>query len=222
MSELKTLVALVCHNRPNCMLDWVRAWKQCDRENAKLVILNTGSLDRPALPADAEFLTVPNQGLDIGAVQRLIQSPPEPYDLLWWAPDDFLPMRSDFLRLYRKPFDDPAVGMVGTFWGWNHVRSGGVCVRRSVAEKFVFPPDLLKGGTWDEQRHNCYRFEHGDHNFFNQVKAQGFEVRLADGTSPPASPDWRDMSQQFILWDRSLSSDRMWSLFALTFPEVPS
>lgn len=220
MSGLRLLVVLVCHNRPHCMKDWLRAWKQSDRENAVLYVLNTGNLEAPPLPDDARFLKVSNDGLDIGAVQRFIHSPPEPYDLLMWCPDDFLPMRSDFLRLYREPFVDDSIGMVGTFWGINHVRSGGVCIRREVAEKLRFPPGIQAGGTWDEQRNRCYRFEHGDMNFFNQVKDNGFDVRLANGSTPPSSSDWRNIQEHFILWDRGLPSQHMWRLFDLTFPVI--
>ena len=215
------LAIVVCHNRVNCMMDWLRVWKYCERQDAKLLVANTGQLKEPSLPPATSFVNFSNDGLDIGVIQRVIQSPPEPYDLLFWAPDDFLPMRTDFLNLYRNPFKDKTVGCVGSFWGVNHVRSGGVCVRREIAERLVFAPDLLHGGTWDQQRNRCYAFEHGYLNFWQQIKNMGLRILLSDGTEPPASPDWRHMDRQGTIWDRSMGSWDMWRRFELVFPEVP-
>ena len=198
----RTIVAVICHRRADNLASWLRAWDKSANDNAVLYVVSTGSLAPPSLPAGAKWLPMPNEGYDIGAVKRFIDAPPEPYDLLFWAPDDFLPMRKDWLNLYRAPFEDSSVGMVGTWWGINHVRSGGVCVNSQVAREIRFPQDILEGGPHEHHRYRCLRFEHGDMNFYRQVVKKGWGVRLADGSTPPRSPFWENQHQQFILWDK--------------------
>lgn len=221
---MRLQVIVICHNRPRYLAAWLRAWRHCAKEGARLTILNTGGdkLKRPANLADAGWREMSNDGMDIGAVKQFIDSPSEDYDLLAWFPDDFWPMRKDFLRFYREPFADPRMGMVGTFWGGNagggHIRSGGVCLRRKVAEQITFPPYLF---TCSDKRHGCYQFEYGALNFCSQIVSLKWKVQLVDGSIPPSCPHWNEQGQNFVVWDRDHGEyPELLNLFARTFPET--
>jgi len=208
----KLLYILVCYDRPHYLSDWLRGWRQCWRENAVLYVVNTGNVEEPSLPDDSHFVTMPNDGLDIGVLRRMIERPPESYDLLMWGPDDFLMMRKDFLDFYRRPFADPRVGLVGTFWGDfqsqlfgapGHVRSGGVCLRREVAERLVFPPEVATSQLYLKQK-VCFEFEFRERNFWKQCVDMGYVAKLSDGAVPPNSPMWYSTGPErhAIMWDR--------------------
>jgi len=188
----KMLVLVICHNRFNNLAYWYKAWQKMDTTNAKLVFAITGHFAEHAYdPEIVEVVRMENLGLDIGCLQRFINTR-EDYDRLLWCPDDFLPLRHDVLNFYKS------AEVVGTFWSiqiCNHIRTGAIAMTKRIAKAIKFPPELLDGNN----RGHCYRFEYGDYNFHHQVYNMGNPCQMVDGSVPPNCPYWMHVDPIFFL-----------------------
>jgi len=190
------IVLIICYDRLPNLMRWLDAWVRMDTMDCRLVFVITGNVPRFDLPCGVEVIRMPNLGKDIGALQRFIVARDD-YDRLFWCPDDFLPLRPDLLNCYHS------ADLVGTFWSTetsDHIRSGGVAVSRALARSLNFPPRLLRPRNSQESAHDSFAFEHLEYNFFKQTCDLGFTVKMADGTIPPESPNWRDVEMEY-LWD---------------------
>ncbi len=182
-------VLVIAYDRVDNLIAWEAAWEKMNTTDCKLIFAITGNID---WKSKHEILRYPNIGMDIGCLQRFIQSR-EDYDRLFWVPDDFLPLDKELLQKYST------ADVVGTFWSTTispHIRSGGVSITKQVAKFLQFPTNLLVDRL--NGKRNCYFFEHSLYNFYNQVRAK-FSVKMVDGTTPPNSPEWSKVPQKYLL-----------------------
>ena len=183
------IVLIICYDRVHNLQAWEAAWNEMDVGECELVFAITGNIE---YNTPHKVIRYPNIGMDIGVLKRFIDSESD-YDRLFWCPDDFLPLRPDLLNLYDT------ADVVGTFWSIEekpHIRSGGVAITEEVAKALVFPATMTTSRA--HAKSNCYSFEHLKLNFYDQVKDK-FSVKMVDGTTPPNSPNWRDVPSTYLL-----------------------
>lgn len=178
---------------------WRRLWNAVPREETLCIVTNK---DVPAVRAVATQPIIeidrPNVGLDLGAFQDAVKGrvPLPEWDWLFVAPDDFLPMDTDFLIHFRNlAMESPNVALVGSrLWCPGGVppvcRTGGFMIRRDAAKRLAWPSDPMR--TKDD----CHDFETRSHHMLEQVKNMGFDVRFL----PP--------KLQSIIWDSGHEADQ--------------
>jgi hypothetical protein len=198
---MKVLAGMIVYSRTNTVSWWMRAWHNAEKYgDAKLLVVHNHDGDRPPSHQRVNigqwkpdyYYARANRGQDIGALRDVIAARRyDPWDVLFWAVDDNVPMRKDFLRAFIKPFeDDPKIGLVGNYWVKgsfypfykvkvpDHFRTSCFAIRREAAMQLCFPSDLST--KW-----GCYTFEWlgGPMNMSNQIKSLGFEA-------VPVGGDW--------------------------------
>jgi hypothetical protein len=178
------LLAIIVHNRPQNIKQWLHCWQQCEQD-AKLVIIHNDNGDKYDVPDGVTLITRPNIGFDIGAFQDVCMGRlpgfPE-WDNLLWCTDDTLPMAKDFTRLFWEVLKTHAVAcMCISPYVRRHIRTTGFAIRRDVAEKLVFPADPIT------EKEQCYQFEHrSDNTFLAQIERLGLTaIQVAPDKSSP-------------------------------------
>lgn len=192
------VVLVVCYNRPQNLVKWLDAWQRMETTGHRLIFILTGDLPQFEQPPWLEVIRTDNAGYSTGAIKRFIDFRND-WEKLIWMPDDFLPLKEDLLHLYE------GADVVGTFWSTTHhphIRTGGISITKPVAKELKFPLNLLLNVKEDE-----YAFEYGDYCFYDQVVKIGCSVKMLDGTIPPESPHWEDVSQDFVLDEQCLPID---------------
>ena len=182
----KIIVVVVVYNRPDNLKKWIKAWKQCEQLGAKLIVIR--NVDKIHNPDNTgfEFLSKEksiqvvyryNEGYDIGALQDLCYDrlPIKiDWDIVFWATDDTLPMKKDFLFHYANKVLDKKVGISCMHVSGevrDHIRTTGLCMRWDVAKKLNFPAHIVK------TKQHCYDFEHGkEWNLLQQIEAMRLNV----------------------------------------------
>lgn len=180
----QTIVCVIVYNRLNNLHKWLHAWKQCIRPDSRIAIIHNFDGRSP----DKEFKRlcdtyntdyyIPrhNAGFDIGAFQDFItHSLPILYkwDVLHWCVDDTIPMKKDWLTIYRNLLFLGNTGCVATHISneyQKHVRTNSFMIRREVTEHLKFP------GTKVSTKLDCYEFEHRGFNMMNQIQTLGYKA----------------------------------------------
>jgi hypothetical protein len=192
----------------------MRAWKNAEKYgDAKLVVVHNHDGEHP--PGDQRYnigqwkpdyyYPRKNYGEDIAAFRDLLrESKYDPWDVLFWAVDDNIPMRKDFLRAFIEPFEKhPNLGLVGNYWVKgsfysyykakvpDHFRTSCFAIRREAAMRLYFPAQFKS--KWD-----CYAFEWmgQDMCLTEQVRRAGYDMMPVCGDWDRA---WVDSSQ--YVWD---------------------
>jgi len=193
---MKTIVAILVYDRLENIKTWIKCWKQCEHENAELVIVHNfhGESEKITfrnycVKNNVRYIPRANVGFDIGAFQDVcrqrLEGFPKEWENLLWVTDDTIPMQKDFLARFLKKLT-PDVGVVCTEispYVRTHIRTTGFLLRKSTAVKLVFPVDPVK------TKEQCYQFEHRSENiFYTQVIRMGLKVVMAD--IPQNSPLW--------------------------------
>jgi hypothetical protein len=164
----KILVVVMVYDREENIKLWVNAWCKSDNLNAHLLVVHNTDVDHHSIPTKAfgpniSYFRRENKGFDIGAMKEVFSGSrafPTDYDIIIWCTDDCLPMRKDFVEHYACKVLDPQVGISCMHISNEvrpHIRTTGFAIRREVAQKLVFPEQII---TKDD----CYEFEHGEHN----------------------------------------------------------
>ena len=124
------------------------------------------------------YLRRKNVGLDIGVFQEVcknsLQGFEDNYSYLLWFTDDCFPTSLNFLNEFLNPFENEKVGLSCMEVSTEirpHARTTGFCIRKETLEKIVFPVPTIT------TKQDCYSFEHGQNNFYLQLKKLGLEVK---------------------------------------------
>jgi hypothetical protein len=215
---VRTLACVIVYNRPDMLAKWLRAWKHADQMGIPLTVIHslggTPEAHVKALAVDggATYMPRHNIGMDIGALKEVFLRrmasafDPNPsaltsWDTLFWATDDALPMRKDFMYYFTQPFEEPLVGMVsnyilpdGTYDNVpEHARTVCFAIRKEAVCRVEFPPTL-------ETKDNCWSFEWGAYNLHKQVQSMGYQSIPANlGAWPRGSKPWYMCND--LIWD---------------------
>lgn len=197
---MKVKAGMIVYKRKKTVDLWMNAWRQSEHYgDATLTVVhncdgtpNQREQDNIMKWAPDKYVARPNEGQDIGAFRDTIRtSMDEPWDVLFWAVDDNIPMRKDFLRAFVEPFEqNPNMGLVGNYWvkdtfykNWkggvpSHFRTSCFAISRAAAMRLCFPIRL-------EDKWDSYKFEWLDKqmNMTEQVKRMGFDMM-------PVTGDW--------------------------------
>lgn len=178
----KTIVAIIVYNRFDNLKLWLNCWDKCDQTDAELLVIHNADI-----PSDInKYVTLCNEhygvnyfprrniGLDIGALKDFCDGSihlKSDYNNLIWITDDTIPMSKDFVKQFTSKISDE-VGLtcmeIANFRAPLHVRTTGFCITKEVAEKLVFPDQIVT-------KEDCYFFEHrgGDKTLMRQVELMG-------------------------------------------------
>lgn len=205
---MQVLAGLIVYKRMHNVQLWTAAWHNAVKDNAKLIVVHNHDGSRPL---ERDVLSIeqcrpdvyyprPNVGQDIGAFKDVINDPRlDPWDILFWATDDNIPVSKHFLSAFTQPFkDNTNLGLVGNYWVDAkfyrrrvpaHFRTSCFAISRGAAKKLKF--NRLRSKS------DCYKFEwSGSDNMTNQIRNMGFDLMPVCGDW---SRSWTD-SNQFI-WD---------------------
>lgn len=194
---MKITVAICVHNRFDNIKLWVNCWRQCNTENAELVIVHNyyedeglrRKFEKYSEENNIKYIPREHEGYDIGAFQDVcrerLKGFPD-FDYLLWACDDTIPMTRDFI----KPFLDKLTDGVGVVcmdlspYVRTHIRTTGFLIRRETANKLTFEVDPIIS------KEDCYRFEHRDpvNWFYQQIINLRLSVLQVDARE--SSPLW--------------------------------
>ena len=147
---MKVVVAVIAYDRFYNVVEWVRCWNLCAKQDAQLVIVHNYANDGDresyqAFCAEAGVSYIPrhNIGFDIGAFQDVarnrLEGFPE-FDYLIWCTDDVLPMRKDFVYQYLQQKADVAAMHLSPSVRL-HIRTTGFGITREALNKMQFPAD---------------------------------------------------------------------------------
>lgn len=189
---IKIVVAVIVHNRPNNIKEWVKCWKASVTDNAELVIIHNYRSDH-----DKKFyhkflnnegirhIPRKNSGFDIGVFQdvcrRRLGGFPE-YDYLLWCTDDIWPQRKTFIQEFYAGLKNGDVVCYEISKEVNpHIRTTGFMMSRRDVEQIQFNVDPILTKT------QCYDFEHRDkvNSLMDQVKRFGNPVQVCDVECSP-------------------------------------
>lgn len=181
----KILVCVVVYNRFENLVRWIDCWNRSEQNNTTFLVIHNydpGTDTKPwidyCLGNGVDYYARPNIGFDIGAFQDMVKGRIRPdinWDLLFWATDDTLPMKKDWLTQYIKYTNQPEMGVVcmhkSPFIAL-HIRTTGLCIKRNIAEKLMFMKDPIKN------KMECYFFEHQgkEYSFLRQVMNMGKDI----------------------------------------------
>jgi hypothetical protein len=209
---MKVLAGMIVYDRKDNVDLWMRAWHNADKMDAKLIVVHNYDGESP--PEEMRktieswgpdfYYPRKNSGQDIGAFRDVLRHTDLPWDVLFWATDDNVPVRKDFLKAFVKPFEEDAtLGLLGNHWvkgsfykGYrlpipDHVRTCCFAIRREAAMELLFPARLAN--KWD-----CYTFEWADvgMNMTAQVERMGYSVRPICGDR---AKEWVECNE--YVWD---------------------
>src|SRR6185436_3560455 len=181
------VVAVIVHDRLSNIEEWIRCWKQCNTQDAELVIIHNYKNEYEKIiflelcqKNNIKCISRVNTGYDIGAFQDVcrdrLEGFPKEFDYLLWCTDDTLPMDKEFIPKFLSLFT-PDVSCVCYEISEEiktHVRTTGFMVRRNHLPGIVFKDDPI---TTKEQ---CYHFEHRDRRgtFYDQLSNLGRIVQI--------------------------------------------
>lgn len=192
---MRIIVAICVYNRFKNIERWVACWRQCNTENAELVIIHNyygDTLEKKKYQSycDAngiKYIPRNGQGFDIGAFQDVckgrLKGFPD-YDYMLWCTDDVLPMSKNFIQPFIEKFKK-GVGVTCMQISGSvsqHVRTTGFCIKKAIAGKLIFPHETI---TTKEQ---CYFWEHRGARltFTNQIRYMGLScVAVATNEKSP-------------------------------------
>ena len=178
---MKVIVAVIAYDRFYNVVEWVRCWNLCAKQDAQLVIVHNYANDGDresyqAFCAEAGVSYIPrtNIGFDIGAFQDVARNRLEgfpDFDYLIWCTDDVLPMRKDFVYQYLQQKADVAAMHLSPSVRL-HIRTTGFGITREALNKLQFPADPIT------TKAECYHFEHrgGRQTFLDQIKTLGLKA----------------------------------------------
>jgi len=120
-----------------------------------------------------DYVSRQNIGFDIGAFQDVcmgrLEGFPKEWDYLFWATDDTLPMRKDFIKPFLKP--DGVLCLEISKQIKTHIRTCAFSIDRDTAIRLIFPNDPVTTKV------DCYQFEHRSKMaFYEQVVRIGKNV----------------------------------------------
>jgi GT2 family glycosyltransferase len=203
---MKVIVSVIVYNRLNNLQRWIDCWKQCETENAELIIIHNDNGESTKFKAICDeagirYIRRSNIGYDIGAFQDVCRERLKGFlnewDYILWLTDDTLPMSKDFI----KPFIEKQTEGVGITCmkispsQGPHVRTTGFCISKKISRKLQFPDEPVRT-KW-----NCYQFEHkaGMATLTNQVRIMGLDcVQVAPDDISPLwdSGYWKRLNRQ--------------------------
>ncbi len=201
------LVLMVVYDRWRNTERWKRIWNSVERSDELYIVRNTDGGTVRVVDTEPVVIERQNVGADVGVYQDAIlgRLPLPEWDWLLCAPDDFLPMRVDFVDLFRSYIKGPEVGLIvsktneGASVGIPfHSRSAAFMIRSDIASRLKFPCDPVASIQ------DCRKFEFGSHNFLRQVQDMGATVEyMSDADSD-------------VFWDQGHEHYRH------RFPEFPA
>lgn len=205
LSNPRILVVVMLYTRIDNMKLWLKAWEHCDKYDAKLAVIHnvddansncavsTGNI---AFSMGADYyIQRQNIGADMGAFQDLVYGKFDglldgfEWDILFWAADDTLPMKKNFLWYFLNEVMQPDVGVSGPHISdeiTRHIRTNCFCIKRDVAKQLTFPKDRM------ENREDAYDFEHRANTLYRQVEKLGLRVMM---------PIEARNNTNFVTWD---------------------
>ncbi|MDB5345231.1 MAG: hypothetical protein JWP89_3608 [Schlesneria sp.] len=176
----RILVLMVVYDRWRNTDRWKRIWRSVNRSDELRIVRNIDSATVRVAETEPLVIERENVGADVGVYQDAIcgRLPLPEWDWLLCAPDDFLPMRVDFVDVFRSYISGPDVGLIvsktneGVDVGIPfHSRSAAFMIRRDIAKRLTFPCDPVASIA------DCRAFEFGSHNFLRQVQDMGVAVQ---------------------------------------------
>ncbi len=194
---MKTIVAVIIHDRFKNLKEWIRCWKQCNTVNSELVIIHNFQTEKTRREYKEycddnaiTYISRGNVGMDIGAFQDVckgrLEGFPIEWDFLLWCTDDVLPMHKDFIATYAGKMRED-IGVIAMELSKEvklHIRTTGFMIKREIAEKLEFPAEPITTKT------HCFEFEHLSKNaFYEQIRRMNKEViQVIDDTKK--APLW--------------------------------
>jgi hypothetical protein len=182
---MKIIVAVVVYDRFKNIEEWVRNWKLCEKQDSELVIIHNSKNEQDTIKFqsfckdnDISYICRKNIGMDIGAFQDVCKDRLEGFSIDWeylfWATDDSIPMKKNFISLYLEEIKKPNVGLVCMEVSKEvktHARTTGFIISKETANKLVFPSDPITS------KEHCYQFEHRSKDaFYEQIINMGKTV----------------------------------------------
>lgn len=214
---MKTVVAVVVHDRKHNLERWLAVWKAASIPDAELRIIHNipqNDLRRDFATMAAGVIYIPRQniGMDIGAFQDVcrgrLKGFQNDFDYLLWCADDMFPMRPSFVEEFIAPLSDPSVGLTCFEISpqvRRHIRTTGFCVRAETLSKINFDMDPIR------TKEDCYGFEHrGRKTLLSEIEGMG--LKALQISPVPTSPVW-DSGGGGIKWpDREEEFKRAWKI----------
>ena len=193
---MKIIVTIIVYNRFENLKHWLKCWKQCETNNAELIVIHTGDEVEKykSICEGVTYINRKNIGFDIGSFQDVckerLQGFPNDWDYLLWCTDDTFPMTKDFITPFMEVIQKPDVGLAcmqiskSSPGNVVHVRTTGICISKEVSKRLTFHADPVK------TKQECYHFEHrgGKQTLTEQVRAMGLSVVQVDTNDK--SPLW--------------------------------
>ena len=190
----KIVIAVVVYDRIGNFIKWLKLAKILKSFYAVLdleirIIQNVNRLEDStnfrniAANFPVSFEVRYNRGLDIGVFQDVCNERLEgfgnDFDYLIWFTDDCFPTSifflNDFLSEFLNPFQvNEKMAMTCMEVSTEirpHARTTAFCVKKEILSKIVFPVPTIT------TKNDCYTFEHGQNNFYLQLKRLGLEVK---------------------------------------------
>lgn len=182
---MKIIVAVIVYDRLSNLIEWIRCWKLCDKEEGtELVVIHNykSHAEKEVFfsycqKEGIKCFSRHNTGMDIGAFQDVcygrIEEFPE-WEYLLWCTDDVLPMTKSFLSPYINKIKNSPNSVVCLELSHEvkpHIRTTGFIIGRETARKLTFPADPIS------TREECFQFEHRSKNaFLEQIHSFGGQV----------------------------------------------
>lgn len=182
--NIKISVVVIVYNRFENIVEWIRIWKMCEQLNSQLTIIHNYDKIEECIRYKAicmqngiNYILRKNIGFDIAAFQDVclerLNGFNNEWDFLFWATDDTIPVRRDFLFQYAKILLDDSVGISCMHISdevREHIRTTGFCIKKQVSRKLDFLSTI-------KSKNDCYEFEHRSHrNLLSQVKRMNFKA----------------------------------------------
>jgi GT2 family glycosyltransferase len=195
---MKTVVVVIVHDREANLRRWLDIWSKATKgPKDELRIIHTATNAEIAKRFKAlcdsskvTYIQRQNRGMDIGALQDIVKRRlagfVHDFDYMMWNTDDVFPMDKDFIQKYTKPFENFGVGVVCYEISQEirpHIRTLAFCIRDPLIYKLNFPVDPITS------KEHCYRFEHRDFCFYDQM------IKLGQGVIQVAP------LETSIMWD---------------------
>lgn len=203
---MRTIVAVIVHNRFDNLVRWVECMKQC--EGGELVIIhNYANLEdyskysQYCIENNVSYAPRMNVGFDIGAFQDVCLERLDRFDNNWdnmlWVTDDVIPMSKDFIqRFLNKLAPNTLPCMEVSKEVTPHIRTTGFMVTKVVSKKIQF--SVPKITTKDE----CYYFEHRGkkETLYHQVIRMGLTPTMV--ATLAHSPLWDTGNKRHLRMNR--------------------
>jgi len=174
--EEKIIIGVIVHDRMDNLIEWIRCFKQCNSENAELVIIHNykegeqQKYQEYCQKNNILCITRSNIGYDIGAFQDVcrerLEGFPNDWNYLLWVTDDTIIMKKNFINAYLELMT-PDVGVACLEISeeiQRHIRTSGFIISKEISLSLQFPNDPII------KHDDCFEFEHrNDKTFYKQV-----------------------------------------------------